>query len=83
MTENTHKNRNAFVIHVHNRGFIKNRNGDFSKEFTHARLYGREKDAEFSVKQHKELDPETSYIIPVDIILDPKKIFTAILKGKG
>ena len=82
MTEKKTENRKAYVIYAPSKGFVKNRNGDFSKEFAHARLYGQPRDAEFSIKQHKSIDSETAHIIPVDMVLDPKQVFKAVLKGK-
>lgn len=82
MTERKTESRKAFVIYVPAKGFVKNRNGDFSTEFSHARLYGQPRDAEFSIRQHDGIDVDTAHVIPVDMILDPKQIFTAVLKGK-
>jgi len=82
MSERKTESRKAYVVYGPTLGFVKNRNGDFVKDFTHARLYGKSRDAEFSIQQHADIDVETAHIIPVDIILDPKSIFTAILKGK-
>lgn len=82
MSEKTKENRKAYVVYEPTLGFVKNRNGDFSKEFAHARLYGQPRDAEFSISQHKDINSETAHVIPVDMVLDPKRIFTAVLKGK-
>ena len=82
MSERKTESRKAYVVYEPTLGFVKNRNGDFVEDFSHARLYGKTRDAEFSIQQHSKLNVETSHIIPVDIILDPKSIFTAILKGK-
>jgi len=82
MTERKTESRKAYVVYVPALGFVKNRNGDFTKEFTHARTYGQPRDAEFSIQQHKDIDSEIAHVIPVDMILDPKQIFTAVLKGK-
>ena len=81
MRERKTESRKAYVVYEPTLGFVKNRNGDFTKEFTHARLYGQPRDAEFSITQHKDINSETAHVIPVDMILDPKQIFTAVLKG--
>lgn len=82
MSERKTESRKAYVVYEPTLGFVKNRNGDFVQDFTHARLYGKTRDAEFSISQHNDINAETAHIIPVDIVLDPKSIFTAILKGK-
>lgn len=76
--ENT--DRKAFVVFIPGQGFIKNKQRNFTVDFSKARLYGRETDADNSLSM-SDLK-ETGFVIPVQMILDPKLIFKAVLKGK-
>ena len=86
MTEDTLESREAYVIYIPNRGYMKNRNGDFVKDFTKARVFGRTMDADHSIKMHKEVQNlegnVPAFVIPVEMTLDPRQIFKAVLKGK-
>ncbi len=81
-TETDENTRSAFVVYVpgDTRGFIKNKQRNFTKDFDKARLYGRESDADNSLGM-TGLESE-GFVIPVKMILDPKLIFKAVLKGK-
>jgi hypothetical protein len=72
--------REAFVVYVPNKGFIKNKQRNFTEDFSRARLFGRKTDADNSLSMTKEI--EGGFVIPVDMILDPKRIFKAVLKGR-
>lgn len=72
------QDREAFVIYTQNRGFIKNKNQDFTENFAEARLFGMHKDAADSIKKLKLVG---AVIIPVSIRLDPRHVFTAVLRG--
>lgn len=72
--------REAFVVYLPGKGFIKNKQRDFTPDFSRARLYGRASDASNSLGMSKNM--EGGFVIPVDMILDPKRIFKAVLKGK-
>lgn len=72
------QDREAFVIYSPNRGFIKNKNKDYTENFAHARLFGMQKDAADSIKKG---NLKSAVVIPVSMTLDPRKIFTAVLKG--
>lgn len=76
--ENT--DRQAFVVFVPGQGFIKNKQRNFTEDFSKARLYGRESDASNSLDMSSLI--EVGHVIPVQMILDPKLIFKAVLKGK-
>lgn len=78
----TREIRKAFVIYVPNKGYMKNRHGAFIKDFEHARLFGREDAAIDATKKSKALRDADTYIVDVDLELDPRKIFKAILVGK-
>lgn len=71
------QDREAFVIYAPSRGFIKNKNKDFTDDFTHARIFGKREHAETSIK----MGNLTAVVIPVKMQLDPRKLFTAVLKG--
>jgi len=70
--------RDAFVIYHPTKGFVKNKNSDFSLDFLEARIFQMHKDAADSIKK-KQLSG--AVIIPVHMELDPRKIFTAVLAG--
>ena len=69
--------RDAYVIFAPNRGFIKNKNKDFTDDFTHARIFGKREHADNSIKMGKL----SAVVIPVRMELDPRQIFTAVLRG--
>jgi len=73
--------REAFVVYVPNKGFIKNKQRNFTPDFSRARLFGRKSDATNSLGMSKDM--EGGLVVPVDMILDPKRIFKAVLKGKA
>lgn len=79
MDSNT-EHREAFVIYVPNMGFVKNKSGDYAKEFTRARLFGRRVDADNCIKSSAPRITNAC-VIPVQMTLDPKQLFKAILKG--
>ena len=81
-TETDENTRSAFVVYVpgEGRGFIKNKQRNFTPDFDKARLFGRESDANNSLGMIKL--KEDGFVIPVKMVLDPKLIFKAVLKGK-
>jgi len=81
-TETDENIRSAFVVYVpgDKYGFIKNKQRNFTKDFDKTRLYGRESDASNSLGMSGL--KETGFVIPVEMTLDPKLIFKAVLKGK-
>ena len=80
MNTETKETRAAFVVYVPSKGFIKNKQRNFTEDFDKARLYGRESDADNSLSMSGLKDG--GFVIPVEMILDPKLIFKAVLKGK-
>ena len=82
MSDDIKKIRKAFVIYVPSKGYMKNRRGAFVQEFEQARLFGREEAAIDASKKSKALAKEDTFIIDVDMELDPRKIFKKILVGK-
>ena len=82
-TETESETREAFVVYVpgEGRGFIKNKQRNFTPDFDKARLYGRKSDAQNSLGMSGIKDE--GFVIPVKMILDPKLIFKAVLKGKS
>lgn len=82
MSEDTEQVREAYVIFVPGQGFMKNRRGDFVDDFSKARLFGRQGDATNSMKMTGGIVEEQGHAIPVDLTLDPRRIFKAVLKGK-
>lgn len=73
------KHREAFVIFATGKGFIKNKNKDYTDDFNHARLFGKKTHAENSITMSRV--KVKAHVIPVKITLDPRQIFTAVLKG--
>ena len=73
------KHRDAFVIYMPNQGFIKNKHKDFTSNFNDARLFSKKQHAQNSVDMSKM--GGKAHVIPVRMTLDPKQIFTAVLKG--
>ena len=73
------KHREGFVIYDANRGFIKNRRKDFTPKFEDARIFSKKAHASNSVSMSKF--ENKVHIIPVQMRLDPRKLFTAVLKG--
>ena len=73
------QHREAFVIYVVDCGFIKNKHKDFTSNFSDARLFSKKPHAANSVDMSKFLNK--AHVIPVRMTLDPKQIFTAVLKG--
>lgn len=78
-TKNVIRHREAFVIFRTGRGFIKNKNKDYTDDFNHARLFGKKGHAANSIEMSNLKGK--AHIIPVKITLDPRQIFTAVLKG--
>lgn len=74
------QHRDAFVIYVPNMGFLKNKTGNFVSNFTGSRLFGRRSDAENCIKMNNIIT-DNAVVIPVQMTLDPKQIFKAVLKG--
>ena len=74
------KERDAYVIFHPQRGFIKNKNKDFTDDFTHARIFSKLAHAQSSVKMSKL---GGAVVIPVRMELDPRKLFTAVLAGEA
>lgn len=74
------KERESYVIFHPTRGFVKNKNKDFTDDFGCARVFGKKAHADSSVKMSgKEL--AGAVVIPVRMELDPRKLFTAVLMG--
>lgn len=73
------QHRDAFVIYAPGRGFVKNKHKDFTSNFSDARLFSKKQHAENSVNMLKW--DTKAHVIPVRMTLDPKQIFTAVLKG--
>ena len=75
-------NRDAFVIYVPTKGYMKNKAGEFHTEFAHACLFPREKAALDSIAMNKRLGKmlkdEQAFVIPVEMTLDPRKVFKKI-----
>ena len=80
------KTRAAFVIYVPAKGFIKNKAGEFHKEFEHARIFPTEKSADNSIDMNRKLKKFTKdepvFVIPVEMNLDPRMLFKTVLQGK-
>jgi len=81
------QDRKAYIIYVANKGFMKNRHGQFVEDFTLARIFGSEKGATYAQndsKVLKQLEKQgfKSYVIDVNMELDPRHIFKRILVGK-
>lgn len=78
--------RNAYVIYVRGRGYMKNRAAEFHKEFEHARLFPREKAAidsiEMNKRQKKIPRDAQAFVIPVEMTLDPRKLFKTLLQSE-
>ncbi len=78
--------RSAYVVYVPTRGYMKNKAGEFHKDFEHARLFPREKSAASSIESNKKLrkiDKDAqAFVIPVEMTLDPRKVFKMVLVGK-
>ena len=70
--------RESYVIFHPTRGFIKNKNKDYTEDFGCARVFGKHAHAESSVKMGKLAG---AVVIPVRMELDPRKLFTAVLMG--
>ncbi len=73
------QHRDAFVIYMPGRGFIKNKHKDFTTNFSDARLFSKKQHASNSVGMSNLKGK--AHVIPVTMTLDPKQIFTAVLKG--
>lgn len=73
------QHRDAFVIYVVDCGYIKNKHKDFTSNFSDARLFSKKAHADNSVSMSQFLNK--AHVIPVRMTLDPKQIFTAVLKG--
>ncbi len=73
------QHRDAFVIYMPGRGFIKNKHKDFTTNFSDARLFSKNQHATNSINMGKW--DGKAHVIPVRMTLDPKQIFTAVLKG--
>ena len=80
------KTRAAYVIYVPAKGFVKNKSGEFHKEFEHARIFPTDKAANSSVDMNRKLKKfgkdEPVFIIPVEMNVDPRKLFKTVLKGE-
>lgn len=74
------QHREAFVIYVPNSGFMKNKSGDYVAEFAKARLFGRKTDADNCIKMSTPAITNAC-VIPVQMTLDPRQLFKAVLKG--
>lgn len=78
--------RNAYVIYVRGRGYMKNRAAEFHKEFEHARLFPREKAAldsiEMNMRQKKIPRDAKWFVIPVEMTLDPRRLFKMVLSSE-
>lgn len=78
-TVNDIQHRDAYVIYMQGRGYIKNKHKDFTTNFCDARLFSKKQHAMNSVDMGKW--EGKVHVIPVSMTLDPKQIFTAVLKG--
>lgn len=78
-TETNIQHRDAFVIFVPDHGFFKNRRRDYTSNFSDARIFGAESAAENCVDEINITGKPC--IIPVTMTLDPRHLFTAVLKG--
>lgn len=76
------KTRSAYVIYVPTLGYMKNKAGEFHADFEHARLYPTEKSANDSVKMNNKLKGYDSYVVGVEMTLDPRILFKKVLQGK-
>jgi hypothetical protein len=85
------KTRNAYVVYVPTKGFMKNKACEFHEEFEQARLFSTEKSANSSIDMNRKLnkyrkrniEPDTpAFVIPVEMTLDPRKLFKTVLQGK-
>ena len=80
--------RTAYVIYVRGRGYMKNRSGEFHKEFEHARLFPNEKSAKSSIEMNMKLKSkelsrdDQAFVIPVDMTLDPRQLFKTLLSSE-
>jgi len=78
--------RPAYVIYVRGKGYIKNKAGEFHKDFEQARLFATEKSAQESATASKQLKKigrdDNSYVIPVEMTLDPRKLFKTLLRDE-
>lgn len=78
--------RNAYVIYVRGKGYMKNKAGEFHKDFEHARLFPREKAATDSIDMNKRLrklsKDSQAFVIPVEMTLDPRKLFKTLLQSE-
>ena len=78
--------RNAYVIYVRGMGYMKNRAAEFHKEFDQARLFPREKAAldsvQMNIRQKKIPKDAKWFVIPVEMTLDPRKLFKTILSSE-
>ena len=72
--------RDAYVIFHPTRGFIKNKNKDYTDDFRHARIFSKISHAQSSVKM---AGLQGAVVIPVRMELDPRKLFTAVLAGEA
>ena len=77
-TEDGFQHREAFVVYANKRGFLKNKQKDFTPNFSEARLFGLAKHAAHAIVGG---ELKNTNVVPVSMTLDPKQIFTAILKG--
>jgi hypothetical protein len=89
------KNRTAYVVYVPTKGYMKNKACEFHEEFAQARLFSTEKSANDSIDMNRKLkkigklerkrniEPDTpAFVIPVEMTLDPRKLFKTVLQGK-
>ena len=73
----------VFVIYTAGKGFVQGRQRmRFTPHFTKARVYNRKCDAMNSKKMWADREGD-SHVIPVQLVLDPKKLFKTLLKGSS
>lgn len=81
--EDIQEETEVYVIYVPNEGFASGRTTQrFTKEFSKARVYTRECDADNSVKMWDGFQDKNALVVPVKLTLDKKKLFQRILLGK-
>ena len=80
------KTRSAYIVYVRGQGYMKNKAGEFHKDFEHARLFTTEKSESDSIDMNKRLrklsKDSQAFVIPVEMTLDPRKLFKTILSSE-
>jgi hypothetical protein len=72
----------VYVIYIPSDGFVTGRTTmRFTTDFTKARVYNRECDAQNSKNMWDGTKNKGAHVIPVKLTLDPKALFKTVLKG--